>query len=237
MLRAQRCVHPCTCLALVLVRAQVLFGHSDTLVARPLGHNSRGEHWLRWAEVSAADVVVLGATAHVCERHPRLQPSPLLHPLPPPLPTHPLSLCLSNSPLTHPSLTPHSPLTHPLTHTHPLLTPVARRGAQTAPPTSAVSYTRWPTPQERGRACSSYGRPARQAAAARDLSRVCRRTRRRPSSLSSGVSFGSATRWLTRTLRVTPRRCECSTSSRYTTGWTHTSSPAPTACTCASPAR
>jgi hypothetical protein len=113
MLRAQRCVHPCTCLALVLVRAQVLFGHSDTLVARPLGHNSRGEHWLRWAEVSAADVVVLGATAHVCERHPRLQASPLLHPLPPPLPTHPLSLCLSNSPLTHPSLTPHSPLTHP----------------------------------------------------------------------------------------------------------------------------
>merc|ERR1719424_1259002 len=45
--------------------SQVLFGHSDTLVARPLGRHSRGEHWLRWAEASAADVVVLGATAHV----------------------------------------------------------------------------------------------------------------------------------------------------------------------------
>ena len=35
-------------------------------MARPLGRHSRGEHWLRWAEASAADVVVLGATAHVC---------------------------------------------------------------------------------------------------------------------------------------------------------------------------
>jgi hypothetical protein len=48
--------------------SQLLFGHSDTLVARPLGHGSgvsRGEHWLRWADASGAEVVVLGATAHI----------------------------------------------------------------------------------------------------------------------------------------------------------------------------
>ena len=84
-------------LTLTRVHAQVLFGHSDTLVARSLGHNSRGEHWLRWAEASAADVVVLGATAHVCA--PRRCPARAdTRTAPPPNPPPPPPLTSSSPP-------------------------------------------------------------------------------------------------------------------------------------------
>ena len=108
-----------------------------------MGHNSRGEHWLRWAEASAADVVVLGATAHVCAPRRRTpvptDAPPPPHPYPPtprppslpcsPPTARPATLCLCSSPLSaHPFPTHYPPLTHPLPTpylplTHPLPAP------------------------------------------------------------------------------------------------------------------
>ena len=44
---------------------QLVFGASDTLINARMGASNRGEHWLRWVDAVAPDVVVLGATAHV----------------------------------------------------------------------------------------------------------------------------------------------------------------------------
>jgi hypothetical protein len=45
---------------------QLSFGHADTLVSQSLGAFNRGLHWLEWTAMHQPDVVVLGATAHIC---------------------------------------------------------------------------------------------------------------------------------------------------------------------------
>mmetsp|Transcript_70616 Transcript_70616/g.117262 ORF Transcript_70616/g.117262 Transcript_70616/m.117262 type:complete len:331 (-) Transcript_70616:407-1399(-) len=44
---------------------QIIFGMSDTLVARKMGAQNRGEHWLTWVGAVQPDIVVLSASAHI----------------------------------------------------------------------------------------------------------------------------------------------------------------------------